>query len=289
MFKLKKKLAKRNFSETLCYNYSTIQNKIQYIGLRPISDEEFNYYLAGLIEGDGCISKEKISICFHEDEIELLNYIQNYLNFGVISKIKDKKAYNLYFYKKKEVINIINRINGKIKTEYKYNQLKNLMIYHNMEKDIKNLDITSILNNHWLSGFTDADGSLQLKVIKRKRLDRKNIYNVVKLNYQVSQKERFILEIIKNEIGGGYIGTRKHPNNLITYYYESTSFKNIAKLLIYFDKFHLQSLKYIRYILFKEILNMCNNKEHLTEEGFSKILEYKKKYFETYKKEDKVE
>lgn len=285
MFKLKK-LAEKKISETLNKDFSTIICNKKYLGIRPKTEEEFNYYLAGLIEGDGHIGKNRIDICFHEDEIELIEYIKKVLNIGEIKK-KNKKAYTLNFNKKEEIKVIINNINGKLKTEYKYLQLENLIKIKKLDIKIKPLDNTSLKDNFWLSGFTDADGSLQLKVLKRIRKDRKNPNNVVKLNYQVSQKDITIINLLKKEFQG-YIGTRKHINNKTSYYYESTSFINITQILNYLHKCNLQSNKYIRYLKFKDILNMYNKKEHLTEKGFNQILLLKKEFFETYKKE-KVE
>ena len=44
---------------------------------KPVSDDEFGFYLAGLIEGDGYINKKVISIniVFHELDVSLAYYI----------------------------------------------------------------------------------------------------------------------------------------------------------------------------------------------------------------------
>lgn len=100
---------------------------------------------------------------------------------------------------KEGLIKIINLINGKIKTDNKYNQLTNLYnrLYKLNNNNIEFLlpvDKTPLKDNYWLAGFTDAEGSLQIKIIKRTRNNK--IYQSIKLNYQVSQKERYILDMV---------------------------------------------------------------------------------------------
>ena len=47
------------------------------------------------------------------------------------------------------------------------------------------------MNNHWLAGFSDADASFQIKVIKR------NNKTEIRLNYQIHQKSDLLLIMIK--------------------------------------------------------------------------------------------
>ena len=96
------------------------------------------------------------------------------------------------------------------------------------------------LNNYWLSGFSDADASFQIKIVNR---DNK-IKPEIRLNFQIDQKDKNILLSIKN-IFGGNIGYRETQN---TYYYGSTSFGSAKKVINYFDTFHLQSSKHINYL-----------------------------------------
>jgi hypothetical protein len=91
-----------------------------------------------------------------------------------------------------------------------------------------------------LAGFTDADGSFQVKIIER--TDR-NIPEI-RLNFQVDQKEKDLLILIQNYLGGN-IGYRSNQN---TYYYGSTSFGSAKKVIEYFDSFHLLSNKHINYL-----------------------------------------
>lgn len=70
----------------------------------------------------------------------------------------------------------------------------------------RNTDID--LNNHWLTGFSDADASFQIKLIT------KNNRTEVRLNFQIDQKKNDLLFLIKKFLGGN-IGYRKTQD---TYY-----------------------------------------------------------------------
>jgi single-stranded DNA-specific DHH superfamily exonuclease len=53
---------------------------------RPKSEEDFGYYLAGLIEGDGYIGKRSIEIAFHINDISLAYYIKKRIGYGNVTK-----------------------------------------------------------------------------------------------------------------------------------------------------------------------------------------------------------
>jgi hypothetical protein len=53
---------------------------------RPSNDNDFGYYLAGLIEGDGYIGKRSIEIAFHIDDISLAYYIKERIGYGNVTK-----------------------------------------------------------------------------------------------------------------------------------------------------------------------------------------------------------
>ena len=92
---------------------------------KPINDTEFGYYLAGLIDGDGNFSdQKKLIIAFNEKDASLAYFIKGKIGYGNIFKVKNKKAIILVISKKLGIINVINLINGKIRSENKLNQIK---------------------------------------------------------------------------------------------------------------------------------------------------------------------
>jgi len=124
------------------------------------------------------------------------------------------------------------------------------------------------MDNHWLSGFSDADASFQIKILKRK--ERKFDYEI-RLKYQLDQKTNFILAQVK-ELFGGFLGHRKKQD---TYYFGTTSFDSAKKVINYFDKFHLLSSKYINFFKWRKTYRMIQRKEHLTIKGIKKIQKIK--------------
>jgi hypothetical protein len=91
-----------------------------------------------------------------------------------------------------------------------------------------------------LAGFSDADASFQIKIVNHPNRKRPEI----RLNYQIDQKKKDLLVIIKQFLGGN-IGYRKSQD---TYYYGSTNFASAKNVINYFDQFNLQSRKHISYL-----------------------------------------
>jgi len=80
-------------------------------------------YLAGLIEGDGCIYTSKnnksasmIVIVFNSKDLPLALKIQAVLGMGNIYKVKGRNAYTYVISNTKGLLKIINLINGKMRT-----------------------------------------------------------------------------------------------------------------------------------------------------------------------------
>jgi hypothetical protein len=242
-------------SETLRYNSTSFLNEekdtenIKSISihvpthLKPDSDNEFGHYLAGLIDGDGHFSKAlQLVIVFNELDASLAYYIKSKLGYGNIYKVKNKKAILLVISKQAGLLKVLNLINGKIKSENKLNQINNNILSNPYFNNISNFSFQSNadLNNYWLSGFSDADASFQIKIINRLSRKRKEI----RLNFQIDQKNRDLLILIKNYLGG-IVTYNKLKDE---YTYSSDSYGSARKVIKYFDSFHLLSSKYINFL-----------------------------------------
>jgi len=121
------------------------------------SDNDFGYYLAGLIESDGYFGNSKLEIVLHEKDKPLALYLKEYLGYGLIYQIKNKKAIKFVIRKKSALIRVLDLCNGKFVTPYKINQLKNQKWVSAALLLPPLLHIS--LSNPWLAGFIDADGS----------------------------------------------------------------------------------------------------------------------------------
>ena len=239
--------------------------------LKPLNDEQLGHYLAGLIDGDGHFSKiQQLVIVFSSPDAFLAYYIKKRLAYGTVKKVKDRNAYLLIVSKKEGILNVLNLINGKLRTEHRFNQVINNILNNSKYKD---LDIKFTINSsnnfsdHWLAGFSDADASFQIKTISRIMSNKAEI----RLNFQIDQKSNLLLKMIKDYLGGN-IGYRESQD---TYYYGSTSFGSAKKVIQYFDRFNLQSIKHISYLRWRKVYILIQKKEHLTEKGLVKILKIK--------------
>src|SRR5690606_39738710 len=76
------------------------------------------------------------------------------------------------------------------------------------------------------------------------------------------------LKDIKSYLGVGKINQKSNG----TCVYCIRSLEEIATLIDHFDKYPLITKKQADYLLFKSAYEIIKNKEHLTEEGFKKIL-----------------
>jgi hypothetical protein len=247
--------------------------------LKPVSEDQFGHYLAGLIEGDGHFSsQQQLVIVFHSLDASLAYYIKKRLGFGNIKKVKDKNAFILVLAARKGLEKVINLINGKIRTESKFNQINKNILNHDSYAEFRKtisfkLNLNEDLKNHWLAGFSDADASFQIKVLNRplNYVSRESNKVEVRLNFQIDQKKESILLLIKNFLGGN-IGYRKSQD---TYYYGSTSFGSAKNVVNYFDSFHLLSSKHINYLKWRKAYLIIQNKDHLNKDGLNKIIKLK--------------
>lgn len=128
-------------------------------------DIKFNQWLAGIIDGDGCllVSKAGYSSCeitMDKNDYRTLMLIKNKLG-GSIKLRSGVLAYRYRLHNRAGMIDLITRINGNIRNTKRIPYLI---------KVCDNLNISYIppipltLDNAWYSGFFDADGSVTAKL-----------------------------------------------------------------------------------------------------------------------------
>jgi hypothetical protein len=197
-------------------------------------------------------------------------------------KVKDKKAVKYVLRHSAGLTRVLQLTNGKFRTSTKLTQL----VTHGYEARyglrLKPKDVRSCLtNNHWLAGFTDADGCFYISVVFPK--DKTHTCGKgVRLEYKITQKYSEILESVRAVFGGivspcfstirggtGMIADQNYP----MYRYNSTSFKSAIRVIHYFDRFHCQSpTKLIAYFKWRKVYRIIQRKQHLTPEGLNQIL-----------------
>ena len=157
------------------------------------NNENFNYWLAGLIDGDGTLSVYKnnaqaCEITLGEEDVKTLHKIKERFHGSILKRSK-VKAYRWRVYKKLYVTNIVNSINGKLLTDSKHVQLVKICNKLNIEP-ITNNKISK--DNSWFAGFFDAEGYFSIR-------------NNYTLTISVGQKNKEILEEIQKVFGIGHI------------------------------------------------------------------------------------
>ncbi len=125
---------------------------------------------------------------------------------------------------------------------------------------------------NYIAGFTDGEGSFNISI--KKRLDYKESWKLT-LSFNISQKDRVILAWIKHILGCGTLRERKDG----VVYYEVTNITSLYDVIVpFFRKFGFRSAyKKNNFRIFSEIVEIMHKNEHLTKEGFRKILELREK------------
>ena len=155
-------------------------------------------------------------------------------------------------------------INGKLVSKPKYEQL----IKHNYSDNF-NLTINApsniiTLNNHWLSGFTQADGCFYISLAKSKT--HKNGFSV-RLEFSIKQNDNIPLKLLFETVKLGNLS--QYSSGI--WCYKSSGFKTAALLINYFDTFNIFAGKYTNFLKFRKVYILITQGKHLEEKGLIKI------------------
>lgn len=238
------------FSIKSAYIRNESRNHITYNkNLDNNEDDQFIYWLAGLIDGDGSllVNKNKALTCeisVHERDVKALFKIKEKYH-GSVSKRSNVKAYRWRVSKRWIIEKLYNDLNGKLITDGKKEQMKKFSSVFNIEPVIvENYNFN--VNTGWLSGFMDADGCFTIR-------------NNYTLTISISQKTSEILYSIKDKLQCGNVYYDKRGN---TFNYAVTDLKGIKNILSYLDKFPLKTTKHIESITFRKLVHYIELKYH---------------------------
>jgi hypothetical protein len=85
------------------------------------------------------------------------------------------------------------------------------------------------------------------------------------------QKDKALLEQMKSYFGAGNI----YPHGPEALQYQVQSVQDLKMVLNHFEKYPLKTQKFADYKLFKQAVELIEQKEHLTSEGLAKIVAIK--------------
>jgi hypothetical protein len=213
-------------------------------------ENDFGYWCAGIIDGDGCILLSKkgypsAEITVGEDEVDILYKIKKYVG-GSINHRKSTKSYRWRLHNRSGIANLLRyilyRTLNPTVTE-RCGQVAKLLYAtisnDNEKKKLIEIQIkkteSGILENAWLSGFFDAEGYFAINS------------STYQASITLSQKTKPLLEYIAESLGG-IIHFDRSPNG---YLYEASSKEDCDRWFGYLQKYPLRSKKKSsRYIQF---------------------------------------
>src|SRR5258705_12287 len=169
---------------------------------------KFISYLTGLIEGDGTIIVPKterstkgklnypsIQIVFHLKDLPLALLIQKNLGFGSLIKKKGLNAYVLYINDQKGILNLVNLLNGNMKTPkiFSLYKLIDWLVSINKNSNLKKLPLNKdYLNEYPLFGskFLDYNNWKEILNLFNPKFNysKENIDNILNLKSNMNDK-----------------------------------------------------------------------------------------------------
>jgi LAGLIDADG endonuclease len=215
----------------------------------PDIEDNFIYWLAGLIDGDGSllVNKNKALSCeitVDERDVKALFEIKERYH-GSVLKRSNVKAYRWRVSKKVFIEKLYKDLNSKLITDGKKTQLINMGKVLNIEPKIINY-YDFKLDSAWLSGFLDADGSFTIR-------------NAYTLTISIAQKTPGVLYSIQNKLNCGNVYYDKKGD---TYNYAITDIKGIKIMLKYLSTYPLKTSKRFDYIKFCRLVEYKELKYH---------------------------
>ncbi len=121
---------------------------------------------------------------------------------------------------------------------------------------------------HYLSGFVDGEGSFNVSL--RKRDDHSIGWQVV-TTFNVSQRDKTVLVLLKKHLGCGRFQQRKDG---VWYFIVSNPTSIEERVIPFFKAFpFLSSSKLKNFLVFKKIVAITSVNGHLTQEGLREVIE----------------
>lgn len=256
--KMESTRSRKNFiktSETICNEtvYKLTEHVPTKKSFNNLNNKDFGYYLAGLIESRGKFgitssligeSSSGIEIKIRKEDISYAYSLKKKIGFGKIIKSTDLQnisIYKLKIIKKEGLLTVSNLINGKLRSIDQLNQFKTFVELNQLQLQVLNLDSSPLNETYWLSGFTEGIGGFE--IILSPTFDSESIIDKdITLNLRFSTQNQFDFSSIFEQlvsIFGGKI-------------YESLEIFTAYKYIKYFDKFSLQSSKYLHYLFWRK-------------------------------------
>jgi len=237
----------------------TLNNTKQKTFLKP--SKEFAEWLAGLIDGDGCLLLSKagytsLEITVGWEDLPILVYIQNQIG-GSIKPRSGVRAYRYRLHNYEGMLRLLKLINGLIRQTTRLKQLHALC---------QKMDLPLILptnqekNSSWFAGFFDADGTITLS-LKNGR---------PQLTIRVTNKLYQDLEGFKLVFGGDIYYDNSQNG---CYHWSVQSREKVLEMTEYFLSKNCRSFKAKRCFLVDEYFRLYDLKAYKKESEYFSVWE----------------
>ena len=228
-------------------------------------NHNWNEWLAGLIDGDGCFLLSKKGYASLEITMDIrdehaLQIIKN--TYGGSIKLRSGcKALRYRLHHKAGLLNLVYDVNGHIRNSNRLIQLNKICYKYNID-----LIYPSKLyyNSSWLAGLFDADGTITINKTNRQ------------LSISVSQKTSELLQPLI-ELYGGNIYIDRGSNLSFKWYI--TKREDVLKLVEYFKKHPARSGKKNRLYLIPQFYKLKDSTSDKTVFDTGIYLEKSWEYF----------
>lgn len=143
-----------------------MKDKMQSALMRTDTDDKWNDWFAGLLDGDGCfyISKTKevsFEITTHITDAKLLTHVKDKLGGGSLKPRSNSQSIR-YRVKAKNIIqNVLHRVNGKLRNQNRLRQYREACLLFQLEsRNPSDFAPTS----PYIAGLIDSDGTIVMNV-----------------------------------------------------------------------------------------------------------------------------
>jgi len=127
------------------------------------------------------------------------------------------------------------------------------------------------LKPYWVTGFTDAEGTLTIVIDK---VQKRKLGWRIQSKFQICLHVRDLPLLLKIQQFFRGIGSVSISGDLA--FYSVSSVKDLVNIIVpHFLNYPLLTQKGADFILFKQIVELMDNRAHLTIEGFNKIINIK--------------
>lgn len=265
------------------------------VGFTNNISETWLSWFVGFAEGDGALLTHggRPQFVLTQKEGSILEHIKNVLGFGTVRTISSPSGGGTIYYRYivgdiKGVMLLALIFNGNLAIPHRVTQLRKWL--DDINNRLKNPDssifelcspivlITSLflpsLNDGWISGFTDAEGTFNVNISKRGNTPPCGVTGYrIQLRFCLDQKIAVdLLGHIRDIFGYGAVILRK--KDMFRYYCDT--FVGLGLICRYFASFPLKTKKATSLANWLKVYEMVLNKEHLTDKGLQKVREIKR-------------